>query len=43
MEGFGTRLRQARTALHMTQDDLAARLHVTRQTVSGWETGVSQS
>lgn len=39
MEGFGTRLRQARTALHMTQDDLAARLHVTRQTVSGWETG----
>ena len=32
-----------RTKNNMTQNDLAEKLFVTRQAVSRWETGVSQS
>lgn len=42
MTPFNVNLRKIRRAKGMTQDDLAQRLHVTRQTVSGWETGRCQ-
>ena len=32
-----------RKRANLTQDALAEKLHVTRQAVSNWETGVSQS
>lgn len=38
---FGKQLQTQRQALKMTQQDLAERLHVTRQTVSRWETEAS--
>ena len=34
---IGTNLKKCRTAQGLTQEDLAQRLHVTRQTVSSWE------
>lgn len=34
---IGTHLKKCRTAQGLTQEDLAQRLHVTRQTVSSWE------
>ena len=37
---FGERLKQAREKKGMTQQTLAERLFVTRQTVSRWENGV---
>ena len=40
---YGERIRQGREAKGLTQEELAQRLHVTRQAVSAWETGVSQS
>lgn len=36
---WGSRLREVRRELHMTQRDLAARLGVAPNTVSSWETG----
>jgi transcriptional regulator with XRE-family HTH domain len=41
MANVGKTIRRLRTEKHLTQDDLAARLHVTRQTVSNYETGKS--
>lgn len=38
---IGRHIRQLRTVNHMTQDDLAQQLHVTRQNISSWETGKS--
>lgn len=35
----GSRIRAVRTRLGLSQEALAERLHVTRQTVSNWETG----
>lgn len=35
--GFGNKIQQQRQALHLTQQALASKLHVTRQTVSRWE------
>lgn len=35
-------IRKIRTAKNLTQDDLAQKLFVTRQTVSGWENGRTQ-
>lgn len=42
MSDLGKRLRERRIALHRTQDELAAQLHVTRQTISNYERGLSE-
>ena len=42
MANIAKNIRRLRTAQNMTQDQLAERLHVTRQTVSNYETGKSQ-
>lgn len=39
---LGKRLRERRVALGLTQDELAARLFVTRQTISNYERGLSE-
>ncbi len=39
----GNRLNQLRKLSGMTQEQLAEKLSVSRQTVSRWETGVSKS
>ena len=38
---FQENLKNYRRAKGLTQEDLAVRLHVVRQTISKWETGVS--
>jgi DNA-binding transcriptional regulator YiaG len=43
MVEFGEQLRRIRESKGMTQQTLAEYLYVTRQTVSRWECGVSQS
>ena len=40
---IGKKLRQARTQVGLTQEQLGEKLHVVRQTVSKWESGVSLS
>jgi transcriptional regulator with XRE-family HTH domain len=42
MGDIGKNIRQQRIQKNMTQDDLAARIHATRQTVSNYETGRSR-
>ena len=42
MHDIGKHIRQQRLRQNMTQDDLAQRIHATRQTVSNCETGRSQ-
>lgn len=42
MREIGKNIRQLRTRQQMTQDDLAEKLFVTRQTVSNYETGKSR-
>lgn len=37
MQTFGDRLRDARTQLNLTQDELAELMQVTKSAVSGWE------
>ena len=39
---FAERLSDARKNAHLTQDQLAERLEVSRQTVSKWEAGQAQ-
>lgn len=41
MADIGTQLRTARQAQGQTQQEIADQLHVTRQTISNWETGRS--
>lgn len=38
---IGRNIKRLRTACHMTQDDLANQLYVTRQNISSWENGKS--
>ncbi|HIT02416.1 MAG TPA: helix-turn-helix transcriptional regulator [Candidatus Enterenecus merdae] len=40
---FSENLKALRKAKGLTQEELAARLHIVRQTVSKWEKGVSLS
>ena len=42
MNAFDKNLKRLRKERNLKQEDLAQRLHVTRQTVSGWETGRRQ-
>lgn len=42
MNSFDKNLKHLRTQRNLKQEDLAERLNVTRQTVSGWETGRRQ-
>ena len=39
MTDFARNLKQARLNAKLTQEQLAEKLHVTRQSVSGWELG----
>ena len=41
MAAVGTHIKRLRAAKRMTQEELAEQLHVTRQAVSAWETGLS--
>ena len=41
MSNIGKNISKFRKEQEMTQDQLAERLHVTRQAVSNWENGVS--
>mgnify|MGYP000004726823 CR=1 FL=1 len=40
-KAVGRRIKEAREKRHLTQEELAVRLHVVRQTVSKWEKGGS--
>lgn len=40
---LGNQIKAHRAALSLSQEELAEKVYVTRQTVSNWETGVSQS
>ena len=40
---IGGTIKKLRTGQGLTQDQLAEKLYVTRQTVSNWERGVSHS
>ena len=42
MNTFDNNLKQLRIQRNLKQEELAEKLHVTRQTVSGWETGRRQ-
>lgn len=42
MDGFHNHLKQLRLRRGMKQEELAERMQVTRQTISGWETGRRQ-
>ena len=40
---IGTKIKNARIAAQLTQEQVADALGVSRQTMSNWENGVSQS
>lgn len=39
MENLKYRIKELRTALNINQEELGKKLNVTKQTISGWETG----
>ena len=39
METINTRIKRLRIALHLTQDELASRLHIKRSTIANYENG----
>lgn len=43
MASVAKHIRHLHTEHRLTQEDLAGKLFVTRQTISAWETGVSHS
>lgn len=43
MNAIDKNIRKLRKERKLSQEQLAERLHVTRQAVSSWETGVSQT
>ncbi|MUB61543.1 helix-turn-helix domain-containing protein [Hungatella hathewayi] len=43
MNGIGKNIKKLRKESALSQEQLAEQLHVTRQAVSSWETGVSQT
>lgn len=40
---LGKQIRKYRTEQHLSQDELADKIYVTRQTVSNWENEVSHT
>lgn len=40
---LGNQIKAHRAALSLSQEELAEKVYVTRQTVSNWETGGSQT
>lgn len=40
---IGTQIKKYRNELKFSQEELADKVFVTRQTISNWETGVSQT
>lgn len=40
---FGKAIKEAREQKHMTQEQLAQQMYVTKRAVSKWECGVSQT
>ena len=42
MNSFDNNLRRLRNRKNLKQEELAERMHVSRQTISGWETGRRQ-
>ncbi len=42
INSIGNRIKQLRVNAHMTQEEMAIKLNVTRQAISNWETGKTQ-
>lgn len=40
---IGNQIKKYRTELKLSQEELADKIFVSRQTISNWETGVSQT
>lgn len=40
---IGAQIKKYRAKFNLSQEELAEKLYVTRQTISNWETGVSHS
>lgn len=40
---FGKTLKERRSQLDLTQQEVAKKLYISRQTISNWENGVSQT
>ena len=43
MMELNKQIKKYRTMMNLSQEELAEKVYVTRQTISNWETGVSQS